>query len=260
MNTYSFPIGNFSALVISDGGMPVTKEFFFAETPDHLVQGFPANFQAPLNFIHITTDNKNILIDTGFGSRCKDAGQLLHNLAKHGISKYDIDEVILTHGHLDHIGGAVIEGEPSFPNATYYLRIEEWDMWAANKESEEYKILSRLENSITFIHKDVEILPGIKLFLTPGHTDGHLSVMVQSESQRLLIVSDLLNDPSTLHHLSSHIGLEVSPEKGSQTRKAIIDFAKQQGIMLFVCHYPFPGLGFIEDHNNNHKWIPYFKE
>ncbi|MGR9049713.1 MBL fold metallo-hydrolase [Halobacillus faecis] len=260
MNTYPFRIGDFNALVISDGGMPVTKDFFFAHTPDPIVQNFPAEFHAPLNFIHLSYGDKNILIDTGFGGECEEAGQLLHSLAEHGICREDIDEVILTHGHLDHIGGAVINGKPSFPNANHYLRVEEWEMWADKKSSKEYRILSELEDSITLVHKDIEILPGIKLLHTPGHTHGHLSVMVNSENERLLIVSDLLNDPSTLNHLPSHIGLEVSPEKGRQTRKAIMDFAKQQGIMLFVCHYPFPGLGYIDQDNGNDRWKPLLTE
>ncbi|UOQ44304.1 MBL fold metallo-hydrolase [Halobacillus salinarum] len=256
MKTYPLRIGELNALVVSDGGMPVTKEFFFANTPDHITHQFPAEFDAPLNFICISIDHKNILIDTGFGSECKDAGLLIQALNKHGISRYDIDEVILTHGHLDHIGGAVIKDKPAFPNATYYLHVEEWEMWAADKSSKEHSILSMLEDSITLIHKDMELYPGIRLFHTPGHTYGHLSVMVYSENQRLFIVSDLLNDPAALRHLSSHIGLEKSPEKGRQTRKAVLDFAEEQGILLFVCHYPFPGLGYIEKKDGVHQWTP----
>ncbi|WP_051254701.1 MBL fold metallo-hydrolase [Halobacillus kuroshimensis] len=254
MNTYPFTIGNYHALVISDGGMPVTREFFLANTPDPITQQFPEEFHAPLNFIHLEVDNEHILIDAGFGAECEDAGQLIQALDNHGITRDDIDHVILTHGHLDHIGGAVSEGKPSFPNADYYLHAAEWEMWASRPSSKEHEILSNLGSSINIIQEDIEILPGIKLFLTPGHTNGHLAVMIHSEDEKLLVVSDILSDPRTLNHPSSHIGLEISPEQGRETRKDIIEYAEQQGLMLFVCHYPFPGLGYIEQDHGTYKW------
>ncbi|MEJ9233087.1 MBL fold metallo-hydrolase [Peribacillus butanolivorans] len=254
---HSFQFGTSRLMAISDGAFPVSKDFFFANTPEDIIHHIPSNFIAPLNFLLIDTGDKNILVDAGFGeSHLPIAGKLLSHLETHGIYPEDIHSVIITHGHMDHIGGLSNNGRPTFPNAEYIMRRDEWDLWKSNPKSNEYKKLMPLKDYMTLITSDTEIVPGIRLVHTPGHTVGHLSLSVSSEGKYLLVASDILNDPTTLQHLPSHIRAEMSPKQGLETRRSFLQDAIDKSALLFVCHYPFPGFGHIAKEDLRWKWIP----
>lgn len=250
-------VGSFNLTVLSDGGFPVTKDFFFADTPKEIIQHIPNEFKAPLNFLLIDTGKNKILIDAGFGEEyLPERGQLLKQLQEEKISPAEIHAVIITHGHLDHIGGISRDGAPVFPNAQHYIRKEEWDYWMGRPETLEYEKLSPLKNQVVFVSSDVDFHPGIRLLHTPGHTEGHLAVSISSKGVQLLVASDLLNDPVTLGHLPSHIAAEMDPEKGMQTRVSFLKKAYLESSQLFVCHYPFPGLGHLKEDNGVWTWLP----
>jgi glyoxylase-like metal-dependent hydrolase (beta-lactamase superfamily II) len=93
-------------IALSDGAFPVSKDFFFADTPEDIIRHIPSNFHAPLNFLFIDTGDQNILVDAGFGEgQLSTAGKLLNHLETQNIYPEDIHTVIITHGHMDHIGG-----------------------------------------------------------------------------------------------------------------------------------------------------------
>ncbi|NMH68074.1 MBL fold metallo-hydrolase [Bacillus sp. RO3] len=250
-------VGSMDLTVLSDGVFPVCKDFFFAETPEEMIVHIRSEFQAPINFLFIDTGEKKILVDGGFGEEyLPKSGQLLKQLKSERISPEDIHTVIITHGHLDHIGGLAYEGHPVFPNALHIIREEEWNYWMEQKETKECSKLAALKDHISLVSSDIEIHPGIFLQHTPGHTDGHLVVSIKSEGSHLLIASDILNDPSTINHPTSYIRAEVDPEKGMLTRKSFMKQAYNQSALVFACHYPFPGLGYIEKENKGWKWSP----
>lgn len=112
---HSFRLGTLKMMSISDGAFPVSKEFFFASTPEDIIKHIPSNFNATLNFLLIDTGEKNILVDAGFGETyLPTAGKLLKHLKERGISPEDIHTMIITHGHMDHIGGLSNKGRPTF--------------------------------------------------------------------------------------------------------------------------------------------------
>ncbi|MGX1195991.1 MBL fold metallo-hydrolase [Metabacillus sp. SLBN-84] len=101
-NIHSFQLGKFHLKAISDGVFPVSKDFFFKNTPDTIIQHIPPHYDAPLNFLYIDTGEKKILVDAGFGvEHLPTSDQLLSHLQREGISPEDIHTVIITHGHLD---------------------------------------------------------------------------------------------------------------------------------------------------------------
>ncbi|MFB5662506.1 MBL fold metallo-hydrolase [Alteribacillus sp. HJP-4] len=251
-------MGRFHLTSISDGAFPVTKNFFFANTPSHIVSHIPNHYHAPLNVLLIDTGTQKILIDAGLGSTFAPvAGKLVDHLKTIHVSPGDIQTVIITHGHLDHIGGLIHSKRPVFPQAQYVLSQEEWDVWESDPSSQEHNILLLLKNCLTLLPKDAEVFPGVRIIHTPGHTAGHLCVHVNSENNDLLIASDILNDPATLQHLPSHISAEMSPAKGLNTRRKFLKKAHDMSAMVFACHYPFPGLGYINKRKEKWIWVPH---
>ncbi|MCV9885510.1 MBL fold metallo-hydrolase [Metabacillus halosaccharovorans] len=261
VKNWRFQFGSYKLIVLSDGTFPVSKEFFFADTPIELIDHYPDQFDAPLNFLLIDTGEKKVLVDTGFGEDyLPTRGRLLQCLQHEGISTEDIDTVIITHAHMDHIGGVSQQGVSVFPEANYVIREEEWAYWMNKSESMEYQKLKSIKDQLVFVSSDLEIHPGICLQHAPGHTDGHLTVSIQSEGKRLVVASDILNDPCTLQHLSSHIAAEVDPDIGMQTRSSFLEEASRQNALLFVCHYPFPGLGYVKKRDTGWHWVRAKKE
>jgi glyoxylase-like metal-dependent hydrolase (beta-lactamase superfamily II) len=254
---FPFQLGTFRLMVISDGAFPVTKDFFFANTPEDIIHHIPSDFHVPLNFMLIDTGDKNILIDAGFGkNHLPTAGKLLGQLETLGIYPEDIDIVIITHGHMDHVGGLSYDKSPTFPNAEYVIRKEEWDLWESKPQSKEFKKLEPIRNQMKLITSDIEIVPGVHLLLAPGHTTGHLSLSLFSEGNYLMVASDILNDPLTLQHLSSHIRAEMTPDLGLKTRMRFLQDAIEKEALLFVCHYPFPGVGRVKREGSALVWVP----
>lgn len=254
---YHFSVGSMKLIVLSDGVFPVSKDFFFAQTPNEMIEHIRNEFEAPINFLLIDTGEKKILVDGGFGEEyLPNRGHLLKQLRSEGISPEDIHTVIITHGHLDHIGGLEYKGKSVFSNAHHIIREEEWNYWMEKKETKECSKLLALKDQIIFVTSDIEIHPGILLQHTPGHTDGHLVISIESEGSYVFVASDILNDPSTINHPTSYIRAEVDPEKGMQTRKNFIKKAYSQSALVFACHYPFPGLGYIKKENKGWKWSP----
>lgn len=222
-----------------------------------MIEHIPDRFDAPLNFLLIDAGEQKILIDAGFGEEhLPTGGHLLSQLQQEGIKAQDIQTIIITHGHLDHIGGLAMYGKPVFSNAEHLISFDEWNYWSERSETIEAKKLMALKEQITLISSDVHLFPGISVKHTPGHTEGHLTVSIESQGSHLLVASDILNDPVTLAHSASHIAAEIDPDKGMKTRQSFLQEAYTQSAQIFACHYPFPGLGKVRKSEGQWTWLP----
>jgi glyoxylase-like metal-dependent hydrolase (beta-lactamase superfamily II) len=272
-------VGSIEVMVVSDGVLNVPLSFTLPEnTPAEAAvlfkshglpeQGAPAQTNAVL----IKTGNELVLIDAGSGPNFQaTAGKLQENLEAAGIAPEKINKVVFTHAHADHLWGAIDDfGDGDrFPNASYVIAADEWDFWrdpaAAEKLPDALKgmaigtarVLAKIEGKTERRKSGDNVAPGLRYVATPGHTPGHMSVLVEDGSQRLMIGGDVLtNTAISFARPEWRIGSDFDRDRAVLTRKALLDQLAADKIPLVGFHLAWPGLGAVERSGTAFRFVP----
>ena len=282
--SYRFKIGTFECVVVSDGTFTYhhpAKIFFANAQKERLEQVLSEHnlnlkqwdqYISPYSSLAINTGQQIVLVDTGAGSLAPTTGKLMSNLQAEKISPEQIETVILTHGHPDHIGGNITEvGKPAFPNARYVIWKDEWYFWTSEPNlstlnADEHlkqiivefarKNLPPIESQLDLIEHEREIMPGIRVVATPGHTPGHMAVEISSGKEKLLCISDTPIHPINLEQPDWYAAVDLNPEQIETTKRALFDRAATEKALVYAFHFPFPGLGRILPKGDAWKWQP----
>jgi glyoxylase-like metal-dependent hydrolase (beta-lactamase superfamily II) len=214
-----------------------------------------------------------VLVDTGAGEYSPATGAILARLEMAGIRPKDVDTVVLTHAHPDHIGGAIdTYGRPAFPNASYLISELEWEFWTARRadlrglrvpdeikesiQSAAGRCLGPLRHQIEPIARETEVVPGVYAIPAPGHTPGHLAVLISSGGHHLLNLGDAAVHPLHLERPEWENGFDLTGELAVATRRSLMERAVAEKMHLMAFHFPFPSVGTVSARNGGWEWTP----
>ncbi|QBR02415.1 MBL fold metallo-hydrolase [Paraburkholderia pallida] len=228
--------------------------------------------QGSINAYLINTGNQLILIDTGAGVLYGDCcGRLLANLRAAGYRPEQVDLVLLTHMHKDHVGGVNVNGKAAFPNAVVRVSREDATYWldSRNKSTAPAFLSSFFDAAVQSVAPyvatgrfqpfdgDATLAPGIHALAAPGHTPGHTAYVVQSGNQTLLVWGDVIHVASIqLRDPSVTVEYDWNEATAQQTRYDMLALAAKQHYLVAAAHIAFPGLGHVRPEGGGYRWIP----
>jgi len=191
-----------------------------------------------------------VLVDSGQGGR-------LASLLPHiGLSPADITHLILTHTHIDHVGGLVTPtGDPHFPQAHCHMMAAEWAFWQAGSPEDE-PARAWVRAHLTLVEEGDAIVPGVSIVGLPGHTPGHIGLMVESEGERLLHLSDLLHSLMQFPHPEWSARFDRDVPQSVATRRVMLAQAADEQTRVVFYHLRFPGIGQVQRVGTAFGWQP----
>jgi glyoxylase-like metal-dependent hydrolase (beta-lactamase superfamily II) len=274
---YSFKHGAFEVMVISDGHLVLPVSFLAPDAPPAergtLLRAAGQSgdqFDSPTNVTLIRAANDLILVDMGSGDRfMPTAGKLWDNLKAAGIDKGKITKVIFTHGHPDHLWGAVDDlDELMIPDAAFYVAGAEWNFWTGDNATRGLpadragfvtgarRKYAAIKDRLRMVKPGDEIVSGLRLIDSAGHTQGHVSLELAG-ADGLIVGGDALTHPLiAFQHPEWRTAADHVPDQAVATRRKLLDRLATDRSKLIGFHLPYPGVGIVERKDTAYRFVP----
>jgi glyoxylase-like metal-dependent hydrolase (beta-lactamase superfamily II) len=274
---YRFTLGTYEITALHDGNGPIDASLMQGDKTEIkcLLQGsFGSNsYEGSDAGFLINTGKKLILIDSGTGGVLGGPEhQLVENLKASGYEPSQVDLILLTHMHYDHLGGITTkDGRRVFPNAEVRMAKAESDFWlskrngaAASNELQTYfRIAHEAAAPYIAAHKWTpfvgidELGYGIIPVPLTGHTPGHFGYQVTSGGKTILFWGDTVNvEPIQMSRPGISIAYDMDPTAASKTREALFAKLANSGTAVAGPHMPWPSIGYVRKDGNGYKWLP----
>jgi len=248
-NVFTYKVGTVELCLLSEGQDRWSSNVFVGATPEMIQKSLPdGSYPRSCNAFLIRISGKNILVDTGNGRA------LFDNLKSLGVTPEQIDVVLITHVHGDHIGGMLKDGQAAFPNAELYMSKPEHDFCMngntrntnPRKVIEVYQSKLRLFQPAEIDAKPHTLFPGIQAVAAYGHTPGHTLYMVESDKEKLLIWGDLTHAMAIqMPYPQVAMTYDADTDMAIAARKKVLEYVAKNNITVAGMHTAFPAIGKI---------------
>jgi glyoxylase-like metal-dependent hydrolase (beta-lactamase superfamily II) len=275
---YRFSVGLIQVTTISDGTLQLTPlKQLTGSTEKNIKAHLKSNFltdvvETSINTYLVNTGEKLVLIDTGAGKMMgPSGGHLLENLSAAGYKPEQIDMIVITHAHPDHIGGLTSEGKISFPNATVFMDKKDVDFFLdpqnlekAPKEMKPYLEFAvanispyQKAGKLTAFTQNTEITKGVTSLDSHGHTPGHNSYVVESNGEKLVLIGDLLHVAS-VQFSEPKVGMvfDADSKLAGKYRGETFKDAAAKATLIGAAHIAFPGVGHVRKEKVGFTFVP----
>lgn len=281
---YAMKVGELDVLIISDGMLTLPSEML-AHNADTSTRSawldemfLPTDMMEwPLNVVLVRSGEQTILLDAGLGLdpnlQLPRAGQLIKRLEAAEIDLGLLTDVVLTHLHMDHIGGLLVEGvkERLRPDLRIHVAAAEASFWEAPDFTQTSmpegfpdalraaakRFLSEYREQLCLFDDFSQVAPGVAACRTGGHTPGHSVIRLDSGGERLTFAGDAIF-PVGFDHPDWHNGFEHDPEEAARVRVRLLRELAATGEQLIATHLPFPSVGRVAVDGDAFRWVPVF--
>lgn len=275
---FRMKVGDFEVTALSDGTAELPMDQLLAHPPEKTRAALAAVHlknppETSVNAYLVNTGAKLVLIDAGAaGGFGPTLGKMIVNLKASGYTPEQVDEIYITHMHVDHLGGITVNDKAVFPNAVVRAAKAEGDFWLSadtvNKVPEQMKgfvkgAQAAMKPYLTagkwkpFEGADVELIPGVRALAAAGHTPGHTIYAIESKGEKMQFWGDIMHvaavqfaDPSVT------IQFDSDAKAAAPARKKVFADAAAKGFLVGVAHISFPGIGYVKAEGKGYAWIP----
>ncbi|SFJ63387.1 Glyoxylase, beta-lactamase superfamily II [Amycolatopsis sacchari] len=273
-------VGAITITTVYDGALPIHAADMHDEAPERITELLADGFLPPegdlltaVNTFLFTTGGRTVLVDAGAGTSLgPGTGHVLENLAAAGHSPAEVDDVLITHLHPDHVFGLITaEGDPAFPSATVHVSAEETGHWlddavAAQADGVQAQIHHwaaqallpyRAAGRLATFRPGDQPVPGVTAVDLHGHTPGHTGYLLGSGGEHLLFWGDTMHS-HTVQLRAPHVTMEIDSDRAGAraARLRVLEEARTRKWTIGAAHLPFPGIGRIRLHDGEYEWVP----
>lgn len=274
---YRLMVGSVEVTSLSDGTVALPVDKLLHAPAGRVAEGLKQHFQqAPLetsvNAWLINTGSRLVLVDAGAGTLFGPTlGKLAAQIRAAGYQPEQVDDILITHMHPDHVGGLAVDGQRVFPNATVHADKADADYWLspAKADAAPQELKGFFQGAMVSLNpyvqagrfvsleRDGEIVPGVRALAAHGHTAGHVAYAVESQGQRLVLAGDLIHVASVqLASPEVTIAFDTDEAQAANTRSRMFAELARDGSLVAVTHFSFPGVGHLRQSGKGWTWVP----
>ena len=279
---YAVQVGDIDVMVVSDGVLPLPGELL-GHNADPAVRGawledrfLPSDvLEWALNVVVVRSGGRTILIDAGLGAdpdlNLPRAGRLVQRLEAAGVDLPSVTDVVLTHLHMDHVGGLLVDGvrERLRPDLRVHVAAAEARFWESPDFSRVHmpagfpdalrrtasRFLIEYGGQLRPFETEHEVAPGVLVRRTGGHTPGHSVVRLASRGDRLTFAGDAVFQVG-FEHPDWFNGFEHDPEEAARVRVALLRELAANRESLVATHLSFPSVCHVAVDRDVFRWVP----